>query len=666
MVVQHYSDPNVYTIHEQQVLEFVSSEVGRAIERKWTEDKLRESEERYRRLVDLSPDAIAVYTDGRIVFVNRAAITLLGAKSPSEVIGKPVVEVIHPDSRRMAEERINLMLSRGEELPLVEEKFVRLDGTPIDVDIAACSFIYEGKKAIQVVVRNITERKKTQEALQRQTSFYQQLFESSPAGIVLVDNNKIVLNANRAFEKMFQYTCGEIGGKHIDDFIVPEALLDEARGLTTFAQQGKTVQKETIRKRKDGTLVNVAFTGYPIFVEKEQVAVYGMYIDITQEKKLEENLRQAQKMESLGTLAGGIAHDFNNLLAIIMGHAALLDQAKTKDQAMKKSIETITKATHRGAGLVRQLLTFARKSDILMESVNVNETITELTKLLHETFPKTITVVTDLESNLPSIIGDTNQIHQLMLNLCINARDAMAGGGTLTLSTRTAGSHSLSNQFPQSITTEYVKITVADTGTGMDEATRGRIFEPFFTTKERGKGTGLGLATVYGIIESHGGFVDVDSNPGQGTTFCIYFPIQEQTAEDFRGKEKIAEEIRGGKETILVIEDEEVLRELLHDILTSSGYTVILAEDGLEGMNVYLQRKDEIDLVVSDIGLPKMGGQEVFYKLKEFDPEVKVLLASGFLDPDMKIKMFEAGARGFIPKPYAPNDVLQKIRNVLD
>jgi two-component system, cell cycle sensor histidine kinase and response regulator CckA len=792
MVVQHYSDPSAYTIREQQVLEFVSSEVGRAIERKWTDERLRESEERYRRLIDLSPDAIAVHVDGKIVFANKATLTLLGAKSIDEIIGKAELDFVHPENRKATAERIRKLYAEGGELPAFEEKFIRLDGTPVDVDVAASPFVFQGKKAIQVVVRNITERKqaeeairrseekyrdifanatmgiyqstldgklitanvtlakilgyssveellqcdmakdiywnksermkliqeyepkgkasdieirwkrkdgnpvwiqlnahaikdqaedtmyfdgfvldlterkKAQEALHLQTSYYQQLFENSPAGIAVVDIHNTVLNTNRAFEKMFQFKCDELRGKRIDDFIVPEALLDEAYELTSLSQKGRTVQKESVRKRKDGTLINVAITGYPISAGTDQVAIYGMYTDITQEKKLEENLRQAQKMESLGTLAGGIAHDFNNLLAIIMGHASLLEKTKPEDPGTRKSIDTITKATHRGAGLVRQLLTFARKSHIIMESVNVNDTINELMKLLNETFPKIITINANLRNDLPMIVGDANQIHQMLLNLCVNARDAMANGGNLTISTNKVSGNSLSVQFPQSVVTEYIQIDVCDTGVGMDENTRERIFEPFFTTKERGKGTGLGLATVYGIIESHGGFMEVDSEPGQGTIFHVYFPVQMHATVEENGKQEKEHEIKGGEERILIIEDEEVLRDLLYSELTNNGYTVFTAEDGIKAIEVYSQWKREIDLVISDIGLPKMGGQEVFQKLKELNPDVKVLLASGFLDPDLKIALFKAGARGFIQKPYAPDDVLKKIRNVLD
>ncbi|MFI5251352.1 MAG: PAS domain S-box protein [Bacteroidota bacterium] len=792
MVVQHYSDPSVYTTRDQRVLEFVSSEVGRVIDRKWTEEKLRESEERYRRLVDLSPDGIAVHIDGKVVFVNRAMVVLLGAHTADEIIGKPVMEIVHPESREVVLKRIHDMLVNGAEPPIIEEKFIRLDGTPLDVEVAASPFVYQGRKAIQVVVRNITERKRAeeairrseekyrdiftyasvgiyqstiegkfltanltlakmlgydrvedllqcnlskdiywdvndrtrlikeseptgvgsnqevrwkkrdgtpiwiqlnahsikdksrhpiyfegfvlditeriraQEALQLQTSYYQQLFENSPAGIAVVDGYDNILNTNRAFEKMFQFLGDEVRGKRINELIVPEALQEEASELSLTSQQGQAVQRETIRKRKDGTLINVALTGYPILLDKEQVAVYGMYIDITQEKKLEENLRQAQKMESLGTLAGGIAHDFNNLLAIIMGHAALLEQKQSEDQGMRKSVETITKATQRGAGLVRQLLTFARKSDILLESVNVNETIVEISKLLTETFPKTITIVTDLSRNLRSIVGDANQIHQMLLNLCVNARDAMPKGGTLKLETKIIPGFSLTARFPQALAPDYVQIDISDSGIGMDQATKSRVFEPFFTTKERGKGTGLGLATVYGIVESHSGFIDVESKVNQGTIFHIYFPVQPRLAEDLERREKIGSGIQGGNETILIIEDEEILRDLLKNVLTDRGYTVCTAEDGYKAIDIFEQRCKQIDLVISDMGLPKMGGQEVFYKLVELDPSVKVLLASGFLDPSIKISMFKAGAKGFIQKPYSPDEVLLKIRDVLD
>ena len=315
---------------------------------------------------------------------------------------------------------------------------------------------------------------------------------------------------------------------------------------------------------------------------------------------------------------------------------------------------------------MRQLLTFASKSDILFESVQLNEVVTETSRLLGETFPKTITVHLQLEQNLPSIVADPNQLHQLLLNLCINVRDAMPKGGMLSIRTTFVGGETLSNHFPNVGAKTYVVLQVSDTGQGMDQATKRRIFEPFFTTKDKGKGTGLGLATVYGVVESHGGFVDVDSEEGVGSTFHVYFPTR-MISEESSDPQKISfDDVPGGTETILIVEDEEMLREMLKAVLVSKGYQVLTASDGIEAVEIYSLHREKIHLVVADIGLPRLAGSEVFLRLKQSNPGIKVVLASGFIEPAMKAEMIKAGAKEIIQKPYQPNEFLKSVRKALD
>jgi CheY-like chemotaxis protein len=313
---------------------------------------------------------------------------------------------------------------------------------------------------------------------------------------------------------------------------------------------------------------------------------------------------------------------------------------------------------------------FARKTEPLLESVKVNDIITEITKLMQETFPKTITISTTLQKDLPTIVADAGQIHQVFLNLLVNARDAMPSSGTLSISTRTIDGKAVSSRFSKvtrdRVTRQYVQIEVTDTGIGMDEATRQRIFEPFFTTKSIGKGTGLGLSVVFGIVQHHNGFIDVRSIPGEGTSFVLYFPITERAPEIGQRVSKSIEEIPGGTETILVIEDEEMLKDLVKVSLVSKGYTVLTAEDGMQGVEMYQSRQKEIAVVLSDVGLPLLSGPDVFRKIREINPEAKVILASGYFDPEMKSEMFKAGLKNFIQKPYMPDEVLQKIREVID
>jgi CheY-like chemotaxis protein len=371
-------------------------------------------------------------------------------------------------------------------------------------------------------------------------------------------------------------------------------------------------------------------------------------------------------MESLGTLASGIAHDFNNILSIIIGHASLLERLPADRSTIQKNAEAITKAGMRGASLVKQMLTFARKTDVTIESVTLNDVVNELVILLHETIPRTITVALHVEKDLPVIEADATQVHQVMLNLCLNARDAMPSGGTLTITTQVESGKTLRRKHPKANAQDYVLLSVADTGMGMDEETQRRIFEPFFTTKERGKGTGLGLSLVFGIMESHNGFVTVQSELGKGTACHCYFPVPHNAPNLTQIEERTIEEITGGSETLLVVEDEEMLRELLKSFLESKGYTVLTAEDGEHGLAAYRQHRNTIALVISDHGLPKYSGDELYRSLKLLKPDVLFILASGYIEPGMKSEIFKSGIKEFIQKPYDENDLLRVVRRVLD
>jgi two-component system cell cycle sensor histidine kinase/response regulator CckA len=510
-------------------------------ERKKAEIELKESEERYRRLVEFSPDAIAVHSEGKIAYVNPAAMTLLGANSASELVGKPFLDIIHPDCRDSVHQQIIAVMKEEYAVPLTEQKFMRLDGSIVDVEVAAIPIIFKEKRAMQIVVR-----------------------------------------------------------------------------------------------------------------------------DISEQKKLQSQLLQTQKIQSIGTLAGGIAHDFNNILGIILAYSSLLNKSQLSPDKFATSITAINQAVQRGAALVRQILTFARKTDIVFEPMNISELIHELLSMLDQTFPKTITFSENIAESLPLIFADRTQVHQALLNLCVNARDAMPDGGSISIA---AGKHTreqITQQFPSANEEAYVCLTVTDTGKGMDEATCVRIFDPFFTTKEKGKGTGLGLSVVYGVIQAHHGFIDLKSVPGRGTTFRLFFPVIASNMQTIDSQHSTESFEIGGTETILFVEDEEMLIQMVNFLLESKGYNVLCARDGLEAVNIYQSHKQEIALVITDLGLPVLTGSDEFKKLKEINPSVKVVFASGYFEPDIKSELLKDGAKGFIQKPYEPNDILRIIRQVLD
>jgi signal transduction histidine kinase/ActR/RegA family two-component response regulator len=387
----------------------------------------------------------------------------------------------------------------------------------------------------------------------------------------------------------------------------------------------------------------------------------------TEEKnrQLEQQLVQAQKLESLGALASGIAHDFNNVLGIILAHITAIEKIKLDPEKYSQSIHAVRKATERGASLVKQLLTFARKTDFFFESLFINDIIKETVKLLDETFPKTIEILTNLKTGLPSMLGDATQLHQVLLNLCVNARDAMPYGGKLIMTTSVEIGEDIVSFYPKASAREYVLVQITDTGVGMDEAIKQRVFDPFFTTKETGKGTGLGLALVYAIVDKHKGFIHLESELGRGTTFNVFLPISEREISVTQMKTIEDVDVPGGTETILFVEDEELLRDKVSEILRLKGYSVLTANDGEEAVSMFSRERNNIALTITDLGLAKFGGDEVFRRIHVIDKNAKVLIASGFIDPYFRMKLLEAGVAQFIQKPYLPLELMKIIREVL-
>jgi signal transduction histidine kinase len=421
-------------------------------------------------------------------------------------------------------------------------------------------------------------------------------------------------------------------------------------------------------KKKDGTDFPIYLSTSMVTDNKNKpIALVGIAQDITEKKQLEEQLRQAQKLQGLGTLAGGIAHDFNNILGIIMGYASLIQQGKLAQKRVSWGLKSIIKATDRGTGLVQQILTFARKKNVLFEIVKVNSAVRDLVDMAKQTFPTSISFSLDLEDNLPFIKADHNQFHQVLLNICINARDAMPAGGNISIKTTTILGKKLRKKFSDAKEINYTCIMISDTGIGMDKLVTKRIFEPFYTTKKEGSGTGLGLSVVYGIISNHHGFIDVESEEGKGTTFYLYFPVADEeinlTIDDLINKNKTES---NGKETILLVEDEEMLLNVVKDTLKYHGYKVLTARNGKEAVELYSKNYNSIDLIFTDLGLPKLNGWQAYLEMKKFNPQAKVILASGYLDPKVKQDIPELELKNFVQKPYRPSQVLKQVRKVID
>jgi PAS domain S-box-containing protein len=517
---------------------------------------------------------------------------------------------------------------------------------------------------IQCNIRDITERKRAEESLMLQNAALQ----SAANAIVITDRSGKIISVNQAFTQLTGYTQKEVIGKK------PNILKSGSHTDSFYQNLWKTILSEEVWKgeienrRKDGSLYTEEMTITPVSQAQGEISHFiAIKQDITDRKKLQQEILQSQKIQSIGTLAGGIAHDFNNILAIILIYASLLERSEdTKREKIIESSRAITRAVERGKELVRQILTFARKTDVIFEPMSVVDLIHELLSMLKVTFPRVITFAEKIDEDIPFIFADRAQIHQVILNLYVNARDAMPHGGTITIKVEKQTKDHVQKSFPAAEEDSYICISVTDTGEGMDKAIVPRIFDPFFTTKEMGKGTGLGLAVVYGVLQSHHGYVDVESERGHGTTFRLYFPVPRVSEYVISVPSLHESVVVGGTETILFVEDEELLLESVCQLLESKGYKVYTAIDGIEAVKLYEQHKQKIDLVITDMGLPGITGKDVFKKLREMNPSVKVILASGFFEPEIKSEFLKAEANGFIQKPYIPDDILRIIREVLD
>jgi PAS domain S-box-containing protein len=538
----------------------------------------------------------------------------------------------------------------------------KLESAQIALEEINLSLEQRVKERTRELELEIAERLKTEQALQQSETRKKGILEALPDLLFILSHDGTLIESRVKDPRDLALSPEKIVGSNIRDIGFSEETQEVV--IRNIRKTLETGQPQTFMF--DLTVLRGNRMWEARMVKLNEEEVLALVRDITDRIELEEQFRQAQKMESIGTLAGGIAHDFNNILGIIIGYASMMTRDKTIEEKNIKNLKNILKAAQRGAGLVKQLLTFARKTNIVFESVNANNVILELTKLLSETFPKTVTFSLHLDHDIPAITADSNQIHQALLNLAVNARDAMPNGGTLSFASSLVERETLLNKFPDAKDEQYVVISLSDTGTGIDELTLSRIFEPFFTTKEIGKGTGLGLSVVYGVVESHRGFVDVQSEVEKGTTFSLYFPVPivKQEIQDIadNGTSTPAQ----GNEVILLIEDEEMLLDLVKSMLVQHGYTVLTATNGDGALQLFQQQHSKIDIVLSDIGLPKLGGWELYTLMKEINPHVKIIFASGFVEPQIQEKMIRAGVQSFIQKPYAPDEVLASIRRALD
>lgn len=664
----------------------------------------------------------------------------------------------------------------------------RKDGTPHSALFSAYLIELAGQSFLVFVLDDLTDRRRTEEALRVQKAYFEQLFDSSPEAIAILDAKDRVMRVNAAFERLFEYAQEEVAGRSINDLIAPGPALDDAKTVSrAVITEGKVVQKESVRYRKNGIPLQVSIVGYPILSNGKQIGAFAIYRDITArrqvnaemqslaaaidqagesiittdskgaieyvnpaferltgysreeamgknpcfvgsgkqdrsfytnlwetitagntwsgrmvnrrkdgtlytvdctispvfgsegeidrfvavekditaELRLEEDLRQAQRMESVGRLAAGVAHDFNNLLSPILGYAELLlQELRPPDQRFHHAQE-IQKAAQRARGLTRQLLSFGRKQMLQIQPVDLNQVATDIERLMQRALREDIELVV-LPTPEPCIVmADVGQVEQILMNLAVNAQDAMPSGGKLTVEiTRVELDTAYTAQHPDSKPGRYGALSVTDTGCGMDEETKLRIFEPFFSTKGE-RGTGLGLATVYGIVKQQGGNIWVYSEPGKGTIFRIYLPAAEDAAVPADKGTELPAALHGA-ETILLVEDDQMVRDLTHAVLEKQGYTVLSAASGVEALRILQGHARAVDLLLTDVVMPEMNGKELFAEALKHRPGIKALFMSGYtdnvivhhgvLEPDVQ----------FLQKPFSVHGLASKVRQVLD
>ena len=501
------------------------------------------------------------------------------------------------------------------------------------------------------------------EALQESEEKYRTVLESNPDPVVVYDLEGRVTYLNPAFTRVFGWSSEEQIGKKIDNF-VPEGNWPETRmmidKITVLGENFSGL--ETRRYTKEGNILDISISGSCYRDQDGNVAASVINLrDITEQKRLEDQLQNAQRMESIGTLAGGIAHNFNNLLMGILGHASLMLLKTDPDHPNHKRLKNIEKQVESGSKLTSQLLGYAREGSYEVKPISLNQLVNETSDTFGMT-KKEITVHQELSEKLYSIKADQGQMEQVLLNLYVNATDAMPRGGDLFLKTNNVADKDMTGKPYKVKPGNYVLLTVKDTGVGMDEETKERIFEPFFTTKGLASGTGLGMASAYGIIKGHGGYIDVDSKKGEGTTFSIYLPATEKDLEE---KKVSSDEFVKGKGTVLLVDDEEMILDAVEEMLKHLGYEVLLAKDGQEALGLYKKNQDEVDLVLLDMVMPIMGGGKTFDRMKEINSDVKVLLSSGYSIEGEAKEILKRGCDAFIQKPFKPEQLSQKIVEIL-
>jgi two-component system CheB/CheR fusion protein len=622
-------------------------------------------------LTSIQIPILMLSADGRIRRFTPAAARLFNLL-PTDT-GRPLLdirsEVEVPDLVLLGQATLRTGQVQDREVQDSEGRWWRLQVFPYPSDGG-------GNDGFVCTFTDIDSHKKALEEAEARRAFAREIVSKLPQVLLVLESDLRVFSANQTFYDKFTTTEEETVGRRFYElaegrFDAPgfrralEELISKHRSLNNFEVEAALPRVGSRTLLLSARQLSLPHGDAPLVLLAIEDITELRRAHLAEKRKLEQELQQLQKLDSIGRLAGGMAHDFNNILNIISSYAERAQRLEDETKR-KESLEAIILAVGRGSAVVRQLLTFARKDEGTFRIVDINDVLREVAQMISSSFPRNIRVSLDLAANLPLVHADQNQLHQSFLNICVNARDAMSDGGELLISTQIRRAEEIRDRFPEADQSYYICVSIRDQGVGIDEATRTRVFEPFFTTKGRTGGVGMGLAVVYGVVSSHKGHIEFDSRAGEGTEFRIYLPVftgLPPESEVERSEESVMPK---GTETILFVEDEEMLLNAVRDILEEDGYRVLTASDGKSAIEMYRAHAGEIAIVVSDLELPEMSGWDAFRKMRELDPAIGAILVSGYLESSLRERMIEEGARAFLRKPYTARGILKTIRQVLD
>ena len=713
----HSYTAKAYDEHDLETLQMLADHCGGALKRISAQEALTASEANYRALVERSPDAVFLHRDGKFVYTNPAAVKLLGAERPEQVLGRSIYDIVPPENRKFVEQRVG-QETGGESTPLVEQRIMRLDGISFEAEVTGIPFSYEGRPAVQTIMREITARKNSERRVAVFSKLGQKLSAAKTAReaaetIVEVADQLLGWDScNFALyspaEKLLHHVLSRdvIDGRRAETSPVRNHEPPTPLAMRVIEEGGQLILKEDpARMLPDGVPIgdtsrpSASLLYVPIRNDREMIGLFSIQSytpraydqhsletlqaladhcgaalnRITTEEALnsaQQQLRQAQKMEAIGQLAGGVAHDFNNLLAVIRGNAELLlMDAHEHTETTNDCLKQVTAASERAANLTRQLLAFSRKQVMQSQPLVLNQVVEDVSKMLKRIIGEHINLEYRYADPLPFVRADASMIEQVLLNLAVNARDAMPRGGRLLIATSAVSfDAAYAANHPDADAGEFVCVTVSDTGTGIAPEHLPRIFEPFFTTKELGKGTGLGLATAYGIVQQHQGWIEVSSQPGAGATFKLFLPVIPPPAAA-SAVLQAGTEIPGGTESILLVEDEYAVRVITRRVLESQGYKVYEATTAREALEVWRSRVKEIALLLTDVVMPEgITGRDLTEQLRAQQPILKVIFMSGYSADviGQDSEFFQRTRSYFLQKPFSAQALLQTVRHCLD